>query len=431
MMRLITILSVFAISLPGFASVPLDLPQAIEMALANNPDVRIAAGQVAASEALLEQSKAAFRPQIGLQSSYTRTNMPMQSFGAILNQSAFHPEIDFNDPGEVDNLNVTGSVRYRLYNGGQSKAGVEASKEVRDATGYQAEAVRRQIVFAVERAWHQIMQARELAASQASAVSAMEGNLRVAQLQYDAGKFLKTEVLNLEVQLARAMENKLQADSQAELACEALLNLLGVSGGEKGQWTGRLPDPASLPDTEPAPGERPEVLAAKAAVAAAEHNLSRVKGGHLPTVDAFASLQYDQGFEMDAGGDSWMAGVVLNLPIYDAGVTRNRVKEAEAHLRVANERLRKAELGIGLEIRSARIAWSNARETLVVTDKMVEQAEESANLSRQRFETGVILSSELIDVENRLTEARMRRALAITQLQIAWADLKRALGTPQ
>lgn len=253
----------------------------------------------------------------------------------------------------------------------------------------------------------------------------------MAQLQFDAGKFLKTEVLNLEVQLARAMENKLQADSQAELACEALFNLLGLSGGEKGQWTGRLPDPASLPDTEPAPGERPEVLAAKAAVAAAEHNLSRVKGGHLPTVDAFASLQYDQGFEMDAGGDSWMAGVVLNLPIYDAGVTRNRVKEAEAHLRVANERLRKAELGIGLEIRSARIAWSNARETLVVTDKMVEQAEESANLSRQRFETGVILSSELIDVENRLTEARMRRALAITQLQIAWADLKRALGTPQ
>ena len=117
--------------------------------------------------------------------------------------------------------------------------------------------------------------------------------------------------------------------------------------------------------------------------------------------------------------------------IYDAGVTRNRVKEAEAHLRVAQERLRKAELGIGLEVRSARIAWSNARETLVVTDKMVEQAEESANLSRQRFETGVILSSELIDVENRLTEARMRRALAITQLQIAWADLKRALGTPQ
>ncbi|MDD4348531.1 MAG: TolC family protein, partial [Opitutales bacterium] len=70
MMRLITILSVFAISLPGFASVPLDLPQAIEMALANNPDVRIAAEQVAASEALLEQSKSAFRPQIGLQSSY-------------------------------------------------------------------------------------------------------------------------------------------------------------------------------------------------------------------------------------------------------------------------------------------------------------------------------------------------------------------------
>ena len=40
---------------------------------------------------------------------------------------------------------------------------------------------------------------------------------------------------------------------------------------------------------------------------------------------------------------------------------------------------------------------------------MVEQAEESAHLSRERFKEGLILSSELIDVENRLTDAQVRK----------------------
>ena len=62
---------------------------------------------------------------------------------------------------------------------------------------------------------------------------------------------------------------------------------------------------------------------------------------------------------------------------------------------------------------------------------MVEQAEESARLSRERFKEGVVLSSDLIDVENRLTDALVRRTGARTSRRIAVADLRRALGMHQ
>jgi outer membrane protein TolC len=63
-----------------------------------------------------------------------------------------------------------------------------------------------------------------------------------------------------------------------------------------------------------------------------------------------------------------------------------------------------------------------------VTAQAVAQAEESAALSRARFEKGALLTADLIGVESRLIETRMRRAVAVADERIALAELRRALG---
>jgi outer membrane protein TolC len=63
-----------------------------------------------------------------------------------------------------------------------------------------------------------------------------------------------------------------------------------------------------------------------------------------------------------------------------------------------------------------------------VTAQAVEQAEESAALSRARFEKGALLAADLIGVESRLIETRMRRAVAGADERIALAELRSALG---
>jgi outer membrane protein TolC len=62
---------------------------------------------------------------------------------------------------------------------------------------------------------------------------------------------------------------------------------------------------------------------------------------------------------------------------------------------------------------------------------MVEVAEESAKLSRIRFQEGVILASELIDAEARLTDALAGRTTARAENRIAIANLRRATGSNQ
>ena len=70
-------------------------------------------------------------------------------------------------------------------------------------------------------------------------------------------------------------------------------------------------------------------------------------------------------------------------------------------------------------------------ERLAVGGKTVEQAAESASLTRHRFEQGLALATQLIDSESALVSARVRRAEAESDERIAVAALRKALALPQ
>jgi outer membrane protein TolC len=152
------------------------------------------------------------------------------------------------------------------------------------------------------------------------------------------------------------------------------------------------------------------------------------RGARRPNVNAFASYQYDQGWKTDRHGDSWLAGLSVDLNIFDGGQTSGKIRQSGAELTQVKELLRKATLGIGLEVEQARLAHANANERLAVSARAVEQAAESAALSRARFEKEALLAADLIGVETRQLEARLRRTFAAADERLALVELRLALG---
>lgn len=90
-------------ALTASASEPWTLERALDYALAHNPDARLAEQRMAAAQAGLEPANSAFWPRLQFQSSYTRTDNPMMVFGSILNQRAYNPSLNFNDPRAKSN----------------------------------------------------------------------------------------------------------------------------------------------------------------------------------------------------------------------------------------------------------------------------------------------------------------------------------------
>ena len=291
-------------------------------------------------------------------------------------------------------------------------------------------ATQNQLGVEVIRAYLSIRKAREAVAAVAAGVKAYEAGIAAARARFEAGQMLKADLLSLEVQLAQTREILSSVRHGAALAARAFLFVLGQEvSGESVELAADDPSVArlSVPDSHDF-SQRPELLGLQERIRAAEAMVHAARGNRQPTINAFASYQYDQGWKLDSHGDSWMAGVSIDLNVFDGGQTSGKIRQSTAELAQVKEMLRKATLGIGLEVEQAQLAHEDAVERLAVTAQAVAQAEESAALSRARFEKGALLTADLIGVESRLIETRMRRAVAAADERIALAELRRALG---
>ncbi len=404
--------------------------EAVNFALDNSPDVHITLQRIKGAQAAVTAAQSAYYPQIGINAGYGRTNNPMHSFGNILNQGQFTPDIDFNNPGTSDNLNLTGSIQYRFYNGGSDEAGVRAARAGEQAARFEQATINSRLGFEVVRSFYSIVQAEENVQARESSLKAIEVSLQAAQARFEAGDLLKADLLNLEVQKSRAAEDLIRARHGLELTRRGFLNLLGLEQGTTEIDTAQQAEQA-VPQ-KPTYESRPELAGLDAMLQAAEEKVRQARGGYYPSADLFGSYQVDKGFEFDEGsGNSWMAGVKVNYNLFNGHRTSAEVSRATAKLAEIREQRHKLELAFNFEIEQASLALQQAEERLQVTEKMVEQAVESARLSRERFKEGVILSSDLIEVENRLTDAKVHNLMARAARRIAIADLRRSTGLGQ
>ncbi len=273
---------------------PWTLERALEQALAHNPDARLARQRIAAAQAGLEQANAAYWPRLQFQSSYLRTDNPMTVFGSILNQRAYSTSLDFNDVPDVDNLNARGLLTVPLYTGGKNKASREAAKANTAASQQENEAVRNALGFEVSRAFYTVLKTRQFILAADSAVGSFATNVAVAKNRLEGGTLLKTDMLDLEVRLAQAREDLVRARNANVLAERALRNLLGL---EEGEFAVANTAPAvSAPNSGDFSG-RPELAAARQRERAAQEQVTGAKGGYLPRLSAFGSLDYDYGWK--------------------------------------------------------------------------------------------------------------------------------------
>lgn len=403
--------------------------QAVTFAVAGNPDSNIARKRIEQAIAAATMTRASDYPLVNVSSEYSQTNTPMYSFGNILNQGAFDNSIDFNDPGRTDNLQLKAQISYRLYNGGKDLAAQEAADAHINVSETDLVAVHQQLGFEVVKTFQAIIQAKEMVAVREEALASITTALEVGKARFDAGDLLQQDLLSLELQQSRASENLIRSEHSLALTKRIFLTLLGLQEGEVNVASNSGVDQEIPLSIDYQNHHRLTRLKAIEQEALAE--IKKSEGDRLPSVDAFASYQVDKGWELDEHGDSWMAGVRLNYTLFDGRKSSSQITIAQLRLQEIQSLRKKTELALNLEFQQALLDYEQAQKSMAVTDKMVAVAKEAARLSRARFTEGVVLASDLIDFEMRLSDAQARHLAARADYQVAIANLRRAAGLGQ
>lgn len=402
------------------------IPGAVDFALENNPDAAIARARLVAAQADLERAKAAYAPTVSVGSSYEGTNSAGRAFGWILNQGAFEPGLNFNRPGTTDNWNVYAMVTWSLYDGGRRAGTRAAARALSEAEAARREAVRQEIAFGVVRSMLEIGRADEIVRGVEARLRALGEAVKVAEARVARGALLESDALHIRVERAEVEEDLVRARHAASLARRAFVHLLGLSYsepvleiGEVARW---------IPSPDIVKPDRPEMKAVRHQRDASAGEVEAARGERRPRIDLFGRLDRDKGWETGRGEDSWSAGISVTYDLWDGGAADGGIRAANARRSEAIETERKIALAIEDEVERARLALDEAQARLEVAGEAVRLAEENARLARQRFEEGALLSTQLTEAEAGLTEARVRRAVAETDVGVSTAALRRALG---
>lgn len=425
---LLVIILLVAIERPALAQ-SLTLREAISIAERNSPIAIAAAERVNEAAAKAQQAQAMFMPMLKITSSYSQSDNPVQVFMYALNQGKFALSPNLNDPGVADNWVISGQAGLRLFNGGRDWANRAAANAAKRGMINVEAATLDELRIQVTRSYLLVLTATEYVRSAEASVLSYESNEQVLTDRVAAGTTLKTELLNVQVQKARAEERLLQARNGLALAREGLGLLLGSDSLGYSDF-GTLDEVRIAEPSAAKRGDNPAVLAKSAFADAARAQLRAAKGGYLPSLNAFASIDRYQGWEFDGTESSWSAGLMLEWTLFDGLFTPGVVKEKRANFEAAKEDARQARLQASVEVTSASFNLDESNQRVAVMERAVELAKESAALTGQRFAQGLAISDNVINAQDALVQAEFGLAQAKADRLFAIAALRRALAMP-
>jgi outer membrane protein TolC len=425
------------VSVTASAQSPLSLSEAIARAKARNPDVGSAAAAEREAAERVTQARGGYFPKVDVAESWQRGNNPAFVFSSRLAQRQF-TAADFaldalNHPAATDNFRTAFSVEQSLFDRTTS-ANVRAASIGLDMAATGRQLVDQDLTTAVTDAFGRVLIAAATARSAAAAVETARADREVAGNRRDAGRVTDADVLQLDVYLARSLEQQVQASSDERVARARLNQLMGEPVLTMFSLDPTPPaiafdiaNPAGL--EEEAVKNRPEVALARQQEQLAAATVDTARAAFLPQVAAQGAWELNGG-AWNSRSSTWVVGAVARINLFHGFVDTARLAEAREQVTRRGLEKSKAETMARLDVQIAIARLEAARASEAVGRAAGDRARESRRIIRDRYESGLTDVAMLLRSAEAVQQADVQQIAARVSVLTATATLQRTVGRP-
>ncbi len=405
----------------------LTVDQAIQEVLSTHPAVIQSMQQVQASEARWRQSISAELPEITAEALYTRIGPVPQLDIPIMGSFKLYPE---------DNYDGHIGARYTVFDFGRTNASIDLSESRVQSTRDAVEIIKTGLVYQTIRAFYSILVLQRSIVVQKEQIDALNEHLDITKKRVNAGTATNFDILTTQVRVANAQQQKIELENALQRQQSVLRQLLEIPSTTVLQlkWDFQVfTVPASI-DTliERAYKQRPEMAFVHDVILTTNLQFRLASLGALPSLKVNASYGVKNGYipNLDAWRGNWVAGVKLEIPLYEGGRAKNQEQEAQALYLAEQEHLRDVEQQIRTDVEQVAADVRAAQEKLQIAELQVQQAVAAVSLARSKYETGSMTNLDLLDSETAESAAKLGQLQALYRYVISRYELQRATGEP-
>ena len=439
MLILVVLIGWFLSAASAFAQAParegapppveLTFNRALELALANNENLKVAQQQVRENQGRVEEAKANFLPTLNLNFLY----MPAQRFPLIrIPAGIFGPDEQTFQAAFTRRNTMQIDLTQPLYTGGRLQNAYGAEAASFDAAKLLLERARQSLHYQVVETFYAALMSEQGVRVAEEQIALATKQLQLAKARYDAGSVARLDVLQAEVELANAKARRIQARAAVDTSHQALRTLLAMPQTQKLELSGNLderPEDVTREALQASLPTRPDLRAFSSRRDVAEHAMALANAEVKPSLALTGNLQYqDDGVNnlLKTDNQSYTVGIALRVPLFSAPTAAAKRMVAQAQLKQTEHGLNAATDAARLELESAWTAFEASDEVVATQEKALELARESVTIAQTSYENGVITSAELNDAQVRLIQtewflmqAKYSRIVAAARARLA------------
>lgn len=256
---------------------------------------------------------------------------------------------------------------------------------------------------------------------------------RMAELKKRSqlGRSRASEAASAEAKLLRTGAAIEALRGQMAVAGQLLEFLVGRPVVELSETGGSLAE--RMPRSEPElplllqkAEERPDVVAAREALAVYKNNITAARSSFFPSVTVSGN-SYVKRPDLNEG-NSWDAILSVNVPIFNGLSDVGQVRQARAQASEAGLRLSQARRRAALEIRHAFTTLAFAHKTAAALSRAVEAANTNYQLQSDDFKRDLVNNLDVLQALEDLQSIRRDQVSAGTAVNRAYWNLKVATG---
>ncbi len=405
----------------------LTLDQAVGLALKQNPTAQIAVLTAAQSEQDKNIARAALLPEVSLS---IKEQAQRQNILAQFGGKRIFPGI----PGHIG--------PYGVFSAGASGDSpifdlslyrrLQAARATANASKADSLSTREQVILLVVSQYIGTLRA-------VADVQASQSRVDLAQALYDQAADLQKEgvgtgidTLRANVELQNEKQRLIEAQADQERSVYGLSRLLNLDPRQAVELSDSLsffdtPQPQVDASIEEGLESRQEWKALEAQIRAAGYQKKAARDSRLP------SLRFDGTWAQLGTTPSQVIPTYtyegsVNMPLFTGGRIHAEIVRADLEIRKLEQQQEDLRNQIALDVKTALINLTSARNEVQVANLGVQLAKEEVEQARDRFKAGVANNIEVISAQDSLSRANDNQIAALYRFNQARADLARSTG---
>ena len=408
----------------------LTLDKALEIALDENPTIKVAAEEIALKKVASKEAWQSLLPEASLNGSLDHT---IKAAEMKLNDMSFKMGQDGTNTANAGlsiNLPLFAPAVYRAMS--MTKTDIELAVE-------KSRASELDLINQVTKAYYQLMLAQDSYEVLQGSYKLAEDNFNVVNAKYQQGAVSEFDKISAEVQMRSIKPNVISAVNAVTLAKLQLKVLMGITADVYIKTDDNLTNYESmlfanqLKEEDMSLENNTTMKQFELNMKLLEKNVKSLKTNFMPTLSMSFSYQYQSLYNPNINffdytwSNSSSLMFNLSIPLYRAS-NFTKVKSARIQMRQLDWNRIDTERKLNMQVVSYRNNMTASSEQVVSNKENVMQAEKAVQIAGKRYEVGKGTVLELNSSQVSLTQAQLTYNQSIYDYLVAKADLDQVLG---